>query len=437
MARRARANLLDDPNLKRWYSNIRKGSVISAEIYLRALGRFCEYAKMTPKQFAELPLEKIEDMTQDFIDEFEAKYSPGYLGSLLKVVRSWANWNRKPFQRKIKISNPNKRPTLENERAPTKDELKRVLHSDMTSLRARASISLIGFSGVRLEVLGDYLGLDGLRVKDFPEMELSDGKVSFSQIPTIIVVREELSKVRRRYLTFMCEEGCEIIKEYLERRMSEGESLRPDSGIIATTPTQARKSAQLNTSDRSPFLRTTKVGDEIRKAMRAVQLPWRPYVFRTYFDTTLMLAESKGLVSHAYQQFWMGHTGDIEAQYTTNKNRLPDSVVEDMRESYKKVSELLQTKSESVSEEKIKRTFKEQFLVVAGFQKEEIENMNLDDMTNEELQSLVRKRLVGMMTSNGSRQKVIPIQEVRSYIGQGFEYVASLPNDEAIVKVPF
>jgi len=48
--------------------------------------------------------------------------------------------------------------------------------------------------------------------------------------------------------------------------------------------------------------------------MRAVQLPWRPYVFRTYFDTALMLSESKGMISHAYQQFWMGHTGDIEAQ---------------------------------------------------------------------------------------------------------------------------
>ena len=378
-----RPSLLEDPTVKRWYSNIRKGSVISAEIYLRALGRFCEYAEMTPAQFAELPLEKIEDMTQDFIDEFESKYSPGYLGSLLKVMRSWAAWNRKPFQRKIKISNPNKRPTLENERAPTKDELKRVLYSDMTTLRARASISLIAFSGVRLEVLGNYLGLDGLRVKDFPELELKDGAVTFTKIPTMVVVRDELSKARHRYLTFLCEEGCQIIKEYLERRISGGESLRLDSGIIATTPTQAKKSKHLNASDRSPFLRTTKIGDEIRKGMRAVQLPWRPYVFRTYFDTALMLSESKGMVSHAYQQFWMGHTGDIEAQYTTNKNQLPAQVVDDMRESYKRASELLQTsKAESASEEQIKKALREQFLAVAGFKKEEFEGMSLGEMSD-------------------------------------------------------
>jgi hypothetical protein len=42
-----------------------------------------------------------------------------------------------------------------------------------------------------------------------------------------------------------------------------------------------------------------------------------------------------------------------------------------------------------------------------------------------------------MMTGNGSRQRVIPIQEVRSFIGQGYEYVASLPDGGAIVKVPF
>jgi hypothetical protein len=112
-------------------------------------------------------------------------------------------------------------------------------------------------------------------------------------------------------------------------------------------------------------------------------------------------------------------------------------MIEEMREAYKKCDALLSTKAESATEEQIRKTFNEQFLIVAGFTKDEMEKMNLDDMTNEELQSLVRQRLVGMMNSNGSRQRVIPIQEVKSYIGQGFEYVASLPNDEAIVKVPF
>lgn len=74
---------------------------------------------------------------------------------------------------------------------------------------------------------------------------------------------------------------------------------------------------------------------------------------------------------------------------------------------------------------------------MSGYSREEIEKMNIDELSNEELQNIVRQKLLGVMTNNGSRQKVIPIQEVKSYIGQGYEYVASLPDAEAIVKVPF
>jgi hypothetical protein len=151
----------------------------------------------------------------------------------------------------------------------------------------------------------------------------------------------------------------------------------------------------------------------------------------------MIVAESKGFISHPYLQFLMGHKGDIEARYSTNKGRLPPSMMEEMRGTYKKCEPLLSTKAESASEEQIKKTLREQFLVVAGFKKEEVERMNLDEMSDEELQNAVRQRLVGMMTSNGSRQKVIPIQEVRSFIGQGYEYVASLPDGGAIVKVLF
>lgn len=49
-----------------------------------------------------------------------------------------------------------------------------------------------------------------------------------------------------------------------------------------------------------------------------------------------MLAESKELVLRDYRQFWMGHKGDMEARYTTNKGRLPNEVIEDMRKAYER-----------------------------------------------------------------------------------------------------
>jgi hypothetical protein len=86
----------------------------------------------------------MEDLAQDFVDKLESSknlagksISPAYVENCLTAIRSWAEWNRKPIERKIKIANPNSTPTLEDERSPTQDELKRVLYSDSTPLRTR------------------------------------------------------------------------------------------------------------------------------------------------------------------------------------------------------------------------------------------------------------------------------------------------------------
>jgi hypothetical protein len=133
----------------------------------------------------------------------------------------------------------------------------------------------------------------------------------------------------------------------------------------------------------------------------------------------------------------MGHKGDIENRYTTNKHRLPESVIEDMREAYKRGQEFLQTGKPEVGEEKIREAFKKQLLAVAGFSEEEVAKHDLANISDEDLNDLVRKKLLGVMTKNGSRQKVIPTCQVEQCLAEGWEYVAALPNERAIVKVPF
>jgi len=46
-------------------------------------------------------------------------------------------------------------------------------------------------------------------------------------------------------------------------------------------------------------------------------------------------------MTHAYRQFFMGHKGDIEARYTTNKHRLADTVIRDMRDAYMRSQAML------------------------------------------------------------------------------------------------
>ncbi len=101
---------------------------------------------------------------------------------------------------------------------------------------------------------------------------------------------------------------------------------------------------------------------------------WRPYVLRAYSDTQLLVVENHGKISHAYRQFFMGHKGGIEARYTTNKWRLPESVIEDMRQSFQKCEEYISTTPKNtVDLEKIKI---ESVLAVAqaqGLPKEKID----------------------------------------------------------------
>jgi hypothetical protein len=241
-----------------------------------------------------------------------------------------------------------------------------------------------------------------------------------------VVVRRELSKARHQYFTFLSEEGCGYLKDYLEERMREGEKLNQDSPII--TPKNDRT---------KPFISTANVGDTIRAAIRRGGFKWRPYVLRSYFDTQLMLAESKGLVLRDYRAFWMGHRGDIENRYTTNKQKLPETVIEDMREAYSRSQEFLQTvEADGTRERKIREEFRKQLLLVAGFKQEDIEKMDVMGKSDEEFQSMVRERLAGMTANNGAKQKVIDLDEVEEHLAKGWEFVASLSNDKAIMRIP-
>jgi len=440
--------LLDsDPNVRRWYFNNAKGSVITADVYLRRLGGFCRLANISPGAYAKLPKRKMEEMAFDFIQEMEnkispetgKKYAPSYVESNLKAILSWAKWNRKSFEMRIKIADLKKRPTIEAERVPTNEELRLLLHADTTPLRTRVSIAIMAFAGCRPEVQGNYLGLEGLRLKDFKELAIKEGTVSFTKVPTLIIVRPELSKSRYWYPTFLLEEGCELVKQFLEKRIDAGEVLTPESGVVVSTEHDAKIANRLPRHDASPFLRTNKITNEIRKCMRAVKLPWRPYVFRSYFDTQQMLAESKGLVSHTYAQAFMGHGGDIESVYTLRKAELPPEILEDMRSSYTKVEELLSTRKPSVSMSEVELMTRRQILLFSEFTEREIDELgDLGKYSIQDLKELDRKKEFEKLGLNGhSTQKIVPWGELRQHIMNGWELVQRLDDtNEAIVKLP-
>ena len=414
--------LFEDPDVRRWYENTARGSRITADVCLRRLGSFCESNKLTPSKFASLQEPELQNIMMDYVSAAEQKgYAGNYISSTIKAIKSWLAHNNRELKGKIKIKGIDETPTLKDERVPTLNELKRIFLSGDS--KARTACVFIAHSGLRLQTLGDYTGQDGLRIGDLPELKIEGSSVAFSNVPALVIVRKELSKARHQYFTFLSEEGCEYLKDYLEERMRAGENLTSASPII--TPKQRKK----------PFIRTINIGDIMRGAIRQAGFRSRPYVLRSYFDTQLMLAESKGLVLRDYRQFWMGHTGDIEHRYTVNKRRLPDSVIADMRQAYEKSQEFLQTsKSSETSEEKLGNSIRKQLLLVAGLSQEDLDKMDVASMSDEELQSLIRKKLLGLQASNGASQKVISVAEANNYLSKGWEYVAKISDNQVIIK---
>ncbi len=61
-------HLLADPDMKRWYDNVCRGSKITADVYLRRLGFLCNARGIeSPKELIERAGEKGERWTYNFL----------------------------------------------------------------------------------------------------------------------------------------------------------------------------------------------------------------------------------------------------------------------------------------------------------------------------------------------------------------------------------
>jgi site-specific recombinase XerD len=421
-------NLLLDEDVRRWFENLKAKSILTATVSLRNLGHYCELTQTDPKKILKKASEKEKDFRYEFTDFVRKMEKDGKAGSYIarfrKVILSWLKFNGIRLQLTVNISGESETPTIVNERVPAKEELARMLRK--ATSRGRVAVAMMAFSGLRPESLGDYEGTDGLRLGDIKELKISD-EIQFDRIPATVLVKSKLSKARHQYFSFIGEEGATYIKEYLEERRKQGEELTYESPLLQFDPRGMKKNA---------FLRTTLVTRDIREAMETAGLKMRPYVLRAYFSTALDIAESKGLISHPWRQFIMGHKGDIEARYSTNK-LLPPDMIEEMRESYKKCLKFLETRVSDVSEENARIFLQQQLLSAVGYRQDEIEKINLADISSDEFQKLLRDKVAGAMAGNGSKQRLVPINDIEELLKEGYEFQAVLPNGKAIMKLPF
>ena len=408
-----RADLLEDDDIRRWYDNRARGSAATADVGLRRLRAFCTQTRTTPRALTRLKPRQLRDLFMDFISEEERRGSSGpYISHTVSVANAWLRYNDVTPPRGLKIRDADR---IREESALSPEQIRAIVN--VATPRERLAIALMSQAGVRPEVLGNYRGEAGLRVKDLPEMKIEGAEVRIAKTPTPITVRPELSKARHKYLTWVGTEGANLVKDCLESRIKNGEKIGPDSSVL-----------RAEASPRA-FIRTLKIGVGVRRAFRAAGFTGiRPYVLRTTFATRMLECENAGKVSHAYWTFWFGHKGEMSAVYTTNRGKLAASMVEQMRESYRRCEPTLM--GSGPSEGEVRREVARVLLESLGYSTEDLEGVDLESV--DQVRALTQKRV----TPSPKKQALVTVDQLPGYLEQGWTFVGNVGQDRVLLNPP-
>lgn len=248
--------MLDDVSFRSWIENVERGSLITGHEMYRRIGYICSKFGTTPAKLAKM---KSKDATAFALKVISYCESAKYLGNNTRLyvaaLKAWWTFNGTGPSAKIRIAGAGEYLKYENETVPTQAELWKIINA--ADVRGKVLVSLSAFAGLRPGVLGDFLGNDGLKVKDISDMILADNKVEFQNIPAEIIVRKNLSKACHQYSSLIPEQACRYIKQYLEHRIRSGERLTPESPVITAQGANKWKFGH--------HIRTINIGDTIRK----------------------------------------------------------------------------------------------------------------------------------------------------------------------------
>lgn len=402
-----KVQLLANPDVRRWHDNMARGSILTAEMRLRRLSYFCEVHKIAPMELAEIAikdLRAVTDLIQDHITWMESKSkASGYIESTVTAIKSWLRHFDIEVKRRIKINGADSTPTLEHERVPDAKEITEVFNR--ASLRTATEISLIAKAGLRPQVLGNHDGTDGLVIRDMPDIIIEDEKAVCISTPPRIIVRKNLSKARHQYVTFLTENGTRKLLAYLNDRIAKGEKIGPDSAVIA--PDTSYNIYRGNNAGKK-FLPTRRICKNIRDAFRP-RFQWRPYVLRAFFDTQLLMAESRGKIAHDFRVFFMGHSGSMEARYTTNKGVLPNALIKEMKSAFKRSEEFLDLEMQTDKQLEMQQ---------------ETETRNAENSTTSKSENMQQHTI----------QIVVKLDQVEEMISKGWRLVTKISENKAVVE---
>lgn len=432
-----KAILLASADIQGWIKDHRSPS--TAKVQFEQLELFCRRTRLDPGALLGLAAEKPNKTFRATVMEWvEAERAAGrpdqYIKAIWYAVKSWLRFNEVGLEWSPPLD-VQPAATLEAERVPTAEELRRLL--SVLSARDRAAVLILASSGVRVGVLANRFEAAGLTLEFLPDLFLGGKVPHFTKTPAVLRVPAKLSKTRKEYYTFISREASEALIAYLQERRSRGEKLGPESSVIGPEP-KASHAHFRQGHENALFISGKSLGNVIRIGLRKVMpkgVRVRPHTLRSWTSTQLELAERHGKVTRSVREYFLGHNlKSVELRYNLGKKLSPASL-EELRGTYSRCEPFLSTApTKSDATEGADRVLKA-LLEARGMSKEQAQRIDLSEKSDSELVEIFKK-LGATSVASKRLERAVPVDDVPGMLEAGWEYIAPLNGSMAVLRAP-
>ena len=395
-------------------------SVHSRRFYEVALRKFAEFCE--EKEIFEVNDQNVYDALNRFVEWNDAR------GIRSKTIIDYLSGTKRfLLYQDIEI---------DENRYRNKVSVPRVTKIDDQPLTLGLIRSLLSFGLPNKKMLALILTLlsSGMRLAEAMNLRIAD--LELDSTPARVHIKAEYSKTKRDRIVFISDEAKEAIKDILydvapasqeecekRRHVARSKVAAPPGRYVFDYTGdiwQREKLAILNFVRVRERAGLTEKFEGYRSTFHKVHF----HLFRKFF-----LTKGSDVIGEHAAHALIGHSFYMDTYYRKSE--------EERRTDYLKLMPYLTVLSSHPAEmEDVGEKIKRQMLRAVGYSQEEMARLKLSELDDDAVQRLIREKLFATVMNNGQRQKVVSSGDVERWIGEGWEWMGSLPDGRSVLRLP-
>jgi integrase len=397
----------------------RLGSSGTVEGYIKGISKFLDFLKINDPEIAISRIKSGEikpgDSADLFIDHLLKTYSHHTARNYVFGVKKWYDLNGIQVNWK-KIEMPTASETVEEDRAPTKEELKQILNH-ASSARDRFAIFALTSSGLRI---GTLLTL-----------RVGDVDLNYPDVARLTVERKRGRKFTSKrgrgsgkvFMTWITPEAKKAFQQYLKERKYSSETVAPESPLIGDYNHKGNFiSVEAFEKIWARLLRKADLADKSQSWYKL-----HLHTLRKYFRSNCIGVDA------SYRERWMGHKGlYLDTSYFKAEENLHLA-------EYRKAVPYLTIYAIPTEEKKLKTEMLLNFAKLQGYEDDQLKRLedilararNMDEAISE-----FRRLKDENANGNGNGKHIIAKSEpeLLQRLNEGWNLVQNLNGDKFLLQ---